>query len=221
MSAFARRSNMRLAGNEATGPRIDGGRGPWPSTGRGGLLSDFYGKDGGLERSAAPLILTAQMEAEAALYFDRLRKAYFPAARNFIPAHLTLFHALPGARIGDWEEELAERCWQGAIIPARATGLRFTGNGVSIVVEAPDLVALHASLALSWREVLTPQDRQRFNPHVTVQNKVTSAHARQTFDALQAVFEPFAFEIEGLDLWHYRGGPWEAAGRFPFGGMPE
>lgn len=184
-------------------------------------MSDFYGAQGEAGQAFAPLILTAQMEPEAAQYFDRLRKAYFPAARNFIPAHLTLFHALPGARIAEWEEELAERCWQGTVIPARASGLRLTGNGIAIVVEAPDLVALHASLALSWREVLTPQDRQRFNPHVTVQNKVTPAHARQTFDALQAIFEPFAFEIEGLELWHYRGGPWEAAGLFPFGGMPQ
>ena len=114
-------------------------------------MSDFYGQSGGGEQGVAPLILTAQMEAEAALYFDRLRKAYFPAARNFIPAHLTLFHALPGARLEEWEDELAERCWQGAVISARATGLRFTGNGVSIVVEAPDLVALHASLSLGWR----------------------------------------------------------------------
>ena len=184
-------------------------------------MSDFYGSTDGAGRAVAPLILTARMEAGASAYFDRLRKAYFPAARNFIPAHLTLFHALPGERIGEWEEELAERCWQGETISARATGLRFMGNGVAIVVEAPALVSLHASLAMSWREVLTPQDRQRFNPHVTVQNKVKAAHARQTFDALQAVFEPFAFEIEGLELWHYRGGPWEAASRFPFGGMPE
>mgnify|MGYP003333564401 FL=1 len=184
-------------------------------------MSDFYKGRGQTGEGVAPLILTAQMAAEAALYFDRLRKAYFPAARNVIPAHLTLFHALPGTRIAEWEEELAERCWQGEPMPARATGLRFMGNGVAIVVEAPELVSLHASLALSWREVLTPQDRQRFNPHVTVQNKVKAAHARQTFDALQSVFEPFDFEIEGLELWHYRGGPWEEAGRFPFGGGPE
>jgi 2'-5' RNA ligase len=189
--------------------------------GQGQGLSDFYGNGSRTGEGVAPLILTAQMEPEAASHFDRLRKAYFPASRNFIPAHLTLFHALPGARIEEWEEELAERCWQAEPLQAHASGLRFMGNGVAIQIEAPALVSLHASLALNWRDVLTPQDRQRFNPHVTVQNKVKAAHARQTFDALQAVFEPFTFEIEGLELWHYRGGPWEAAGVFPFGGMPK
>jgi 2'-5' RNA ligase len=181
-------------------------------------LSNFYGSD---DKGLAPLILTAGLQPQAQDYFDRLRKAYFPPARNMIPAHLTLFHALPGSQQAEIEEELAERCWQAEPFVARASGLRFTGNGVAVVVEAPALVALHTGIATSWREVLIPQDRQRFNPHVTVQNKVTPAHARQTFDALQAVFEPFEFEIEGLDLWHYRGGPWEAAGRFPFGGMPQ
>ena len=180
-------------------------------------MSDFYGS---ADKGLAPLILTARLEAEAQGYFDCLRKAYFPPARNMIPAHLTLFHALPGAQRAEIEDELAERCWQAEPFVAQARGLRFTGNGVAIVVEAPALVALQVGIASSWREVLIPQDRQRFSPHVTVQNKVTPAHARQTFDALQSVFVPFDFEIEGLDLWHYRGGPWEAAGSFPFGGMP-
>jgi 2'-5' RNA ligase len=179
-------------------------------------MSEFYRT----ASDAAPLILTALLEPDAAARFDAMRRAYFPPARNTTPAHLTLFHALPADQLPDIEEELAERCWQAEPFTARASGLRFLGVGVANVVEAPPLQALHAGIAQSWAYALTPQDRQRFNPHVTVQNKVAPAHARQTFDALQAVFEPFDFTIEGLELWHYRGGPWEAAGRFPFGGAP-
>lgn len=180
-------------------------------------MSSFYGRDG---ESDAPLIVTALMEQGASARFEAMRRAYFPPARNRTPAHLTLFHALPGAQIDELEDELTERCWRAEPFAARASGLRFLGAGVAIVIDAPSLVALRAGIAQSWIEALTPQDRQRFNPHVTVQNKVTPAHARQTFDALQAVFEPFEFLIEGLELWHYRGGPWESAGRFPFGGAP-
>jgi 2'-5' RNA ligase len=179
-------------------------------------MSDFYKQDDG----ASPLIVTALLEPGAAARFEAMRRAYFPAARNKTPAHLTLFHALPGAQLADIEEELAERCWQAEPFMAHAAGLRFLGVGVAVVIDAPQLVALHTGIARSWAEALTPQDRQRFNPHVTVQNKASPAHARQTFDALQAVFAPFDFWIEGLELWHYRGGPWEAAGRFPFGGAP-
>ncbi len=182
-------------------------------------MNEFYRGADGVD-AAAPLIVTALLDADAAARFESMRRAYFPAARNKTPAHLTLFHALPGAQMSDIEDELAERCWQMEPFRARASGLRFLGAGVAVNIDAPDLVALHTGIARSWAEVLTPQDRQRFNPHVTVQNKVSPAHARQTFDALQAVFTPFDLTIEGLELWHYRGGPWEAAGRFPFGGAP-
>jgi len=182
-------------------------------------MNDFYrsASDGA---ALAPLIVTALLDADAAARFEMMRRAYFPVARNKTPAHLTLFHALPGAQLADIEDELAERCWQAEPFAARASGLRFLGAGVAINIDAPPLVALHTGIAQSWLGVLTPQDRQRFNPHITVQNKVTPTHARQTFDALQAVFAPFELMIEGLELWHYRGGPWEAAGRFPFGGAP-
>ncbi len=37
--------------------------------------------------------------------------------------------------------------------------------------------------------------------------------ARVRLDALL----PITGTVVGLALWHYRGGPWEAAGRFMFG----
>lgn len=43
-----------------------------------------------------PLILALKLEQPAFERLDALRRAYFPPERNVIPAHLTLFHALPG-----------------------------------------------------------------------------------------------------------------------------
>jgi hypothetical protein len=63
-----------------------------------------------------------------------------------------------------------------------------------------------------------PQDRQGFQPHVTVQNKVTPAEAQDLLRALQATFAPFAVQGEGLHLWRYLGGPWRLARTFRFGG---
>ena len=96
-----------------------------------------------------------------------------------------------------------------------ATGVRSLGRGVAFVLESPRLGALRAELARRWGAWLTPQDRQAFRPHVTVQNKVSPADARALLERLQAGFAPFAVEGRALALWHYRGGPWEAAGRFP------
>lgn len=180
-------------------------------------MSEFYCQP---DTTSAPLVLTAWMDETATARLDSMRRAYFPAERNQVPAHLTLFHALPGGARDEIDDELAERCWQAEPFTARAEALHFTGHGIAIAIDAPALVALRIGCAQSWSIMLTPQDRQRYRPHVTVQNKVTPAHAQRTFDALQALFEPWDFLIEGLELWHYRGGPWEAAGRFPFGGGP-
>ena len=102
------------------------------------------------------------------------------------------------------------------LLPARVTGLRLLGRGVAFTVEAEGLVQLRQVLADAWAEWLTPQDAQAFRPHVTIQNKVAPEVARVLFQQLEAEFVPFAAVIEGLGLWHYRGGPWQAAATFPF-----
>ena len=74
---------------------------------------------------------------------------------------------------------------------------------------------MREALAADWRDRLTAQDRQGYRPHVTIQNKVTPAEARTTQERLLDVL-PIAGELQGLRLWHYRGGPWDEAGRFAF-----
>jgi hypothetical protein len=71
-------------------------------------------------------------------------------------------------------------------------------------------------LQREWRDWLTPQDSARIAPHVTIQNKVSPDEARALLRELEGEFRPFTGTAEGLDLWHYRGGPWEPARRFAF-----
>jgi hypothetical protein len=167
-----------------------------------------------------PLILTARLGGAAADWFEARRRAHYPADRNHVPAHLTLFHKLPGDALPEIEDELAECAWRLDPIVARATHLRFTGQGVQVALDAPGLSRLREELAGRWRQWLTPQDLRPFRPHVTLQNKVPAERARRTFDGLCAVFEPFDLDIDGLDLWIYRGGPWDRAGAFELGGAP-
>lgn len=167
-----------------------------------------------------PLILTADLDPAAAARFEAWRQAHYPADRNRVPAHLTLFHALPGAWFEPIDEHLTERCWTVDPLPGHAVRLRFMGHGVCVDIDAPALVRLRAEFAVAWRAALSPQDRQRFAPHVTIQNKVTPERARRTLQGLDAVFVPFFCEIVGLSLWRYRGGPWEAVSSYPFGAAP-
>jgi hypothetical protein len=53
------------------------------------------------------LILTLRMGDREATYFNRLRRAHFLAERNFIDAHLTIFHYLPAAECIAIERALA------------------------------------------------------------------------------------------------------------------
>ncbi len=168
--------------------------------------------------SHAPLILTLALHADDQARFERLRTLHFPADRNPIPAHVTLFHHLPGQEIDAIRHTLEDRCAAQPQFALDATGLRFLGRGVAYALEAPALTTLRSSLATQWREWLTQQDQQGYRPHVTVQNKATAEAARLLQQNLQAAFAPFTVRAEALLLWHYRGGPWEAAGRYAFGG---
>ena len=66
-------------------------------------------------------------------------------------------------------------------------GLRFLGRGVAYDLLSPDAEALRARLATRWRELLGPQNSQPIRPHVTIQNKVEPAEARQLRDELEIV----------------------------------
>jgi hypothetical protein len=168
----------------------------------------------------APLILTLALDEATTAWLDALRRAHFPPERNLVPAHVTLFHALPGAELAAIATALDAAC--GALpdeVPARIGPPRFLGRGVALAVEAPAVAGLRARLAAGWRGWLTPQDRQGWRPHATVQNKVPPEAARALHDELRATLPPRDAVAQGLRLWHYRGGPWEPAGEVVrFGG---
>lgn len=162
---------------------------------------------------ADPLVVTALLDPRTQARFDALRADHFPPERNHLPAHLTLFHALPGEQAAAVEEVLRE-----AFVPPYAgsvSRVRSLGRGVAYDVECPALVALHARLRRELAGWLTPQDAQGLRPHVTVQNKVAPEVAKQTLAVLTASFAPWPVEVTGLALWWYRGGPWELRTEVP------
>lgn len=164
---------------------------------------------------AAPIIVTLQLDGAASGFFERQRQAHFPPKLNFIPAHLTLFHNLPG----EDEEAILRGVAQHvrrAPFGVAVTGLMMLGRGVAYRVEGEALMALRASLAATFKDKLVKQDRGGFRPHVTVQNKVSPACARETMARLSEAFQPFDAVGEGVQLWCYRGGPWEGLAAVPF-----
>jgi len=167
---------------------------------------------------AAPLILTLRLDERSFTFFNDRRRRFFPPERNFIPAHLTLFHHLPGERLPTIQQDIAACVMRQQPISLDVTGLRSLGRGVAYVLRSEDLAAMRRRLAVRWNDWLKPQDRQKHQPHVTVQNKVHPADARRLLDELTANFQPLHATGTGLDLWWYRGGPWELAGSSLFSG---
>ena len=156
------------------------------------------------------------LDPQSQAQFDRLRSHYFPPSLNHLPAHVTLFHHLPGVHRVVIEARIAAACQAIAPCPFTVTGLRFLGRGTAYALDMPAVAALRQRLAAAWAEWLTPQDRQKWQPHVTVQNKVPAAEAKRVHAELLAGFSPFGGRAVGLQLWAYLGGPWEALSATPF-----
>lgn len=166
---------------------------------------------------ADPLILTLDLGPHQPRY-DALRAAHFPPRDYRLPAHLTLFHQLPGEEEETIAAHLALVARRAPPLPLSFDALMPLGSkGVAVRVRSPALSALRSALAAHWNEWLSPQDRG-FRPHVTIQNKVDPDTARATTAALTSRFLAHDGIGPALLLWRYRGGPWEPAGRYALRG---
>lgn len=164
---------------------------------------------------APPLVLTLRLDDGAQERFDALRRAHFPPERNHLQAHVTLFHALPGACEPEVRRDLAQAAQRPAY-EVEVSRVRSLGRGVAYDLRSPELTAQREGLARRWQPWLTPQDARPHAAHVTVQNKVTPQQARALLRELEAGFAPYAVRATGLALWRYLGGPWEPLDRWRF-----
>lgn len=164
------------------------------------------------------LIVTAALGAEDFAWLDGQRRAYFPAERNQLSAHLTMFHALPPRSESEATRLLSELARD--LAPPRATvaGLMNLGRGVAYRIVSDELESVRREIAEHFRGSLTAQDGQGWRPHVTIMNKAEPAAAKALLRDLEASFQPRPLKITGLQLHRYLGGPWERLGRWSFRG---
>lgn len=155
-----------------------------------------------------PIIVTALFGDGDNGWLQELRRAHYPADRNKVPAHLTLFHQLPPGLEVELRQRLSVLT---ATKPPRAilAGVIDLGEGTALRVESEELEAIRDDLAEAFHGLLTPQDMAPWRPHVTIQNKVEAKAARRLQAELRATFQPRPLDIRGLASWRYLGGPWE------------
>ena len=162
-----------------------------------------------------PIIVTATFAPGDDGWLQQLRQAHYPADRNRVPAHLTLFHQLPPSL----ESELSARLAAATAAPpppAAVAGLIDLGEGTAFRVDSPALEAIRAELAEAFHGLLMPQDQAPWRAHITIQNKVAPREARALRRQLGAAFEPRPLQLRALASWLYRDGPWEPLKVHPF-----
>ncbi len=165
-----------------------------------------------------PLIVTAELPPDLHAFADRLRQAHFPKERNFLKAHVTLFHALPASCEAEARECLARLAQTTRPVSARLSSVMSLGRGTALQIESRAMLALRDEIADRFHGMLTAQDQHRPRLHVTVQNKVTPGAAKLLLAELSATFQPRDFNFRGLALHAYLGGPWDRLGTYAFRG---
>jgi hypothetical protein len=167
---------------------------------------------------ARPFIVTAALPSDIQSWAEGLRRAHYPAERNHLHAHVTLFHAFAPSLLEELKDFLPAVTREFAPPRAEIAGLLDLGTGTAIALHSEPLLQVRALIAEHFHGSLTAQDLHEPRPHITIQNKVTKREAR----ALQAQLGPTltlrGFSFPALELHLYRDGPWEIMKRSAFRG---
>ncbi len=168
---------------------------------------------------ARPFIVTAALPHEIQSWAEGLRRAHYPAERNHLHAHVTLFHSFAPSLLEELKDFLPSIAREFAPPQAAITGVMDLGSGTAIALESEPLLSLRALIAEHFHGSLTAQDLHEPRPHITIQNKVTkrTARALQAELAPQIDYHPFAFPA--LELHLYQDGPWNLVKRMAFRGQ--
>ncbi len=165
---------------------------------------------------AEPIIITAMMGSEDQSFFNKLRSEFFPPERNYLDAHITLFHHLPPAHWPEIKRYIVGLTREYDAPYAQVDRLLNLGRGTAFHIDSPELMALRSMIAENFASLLIAQDQSKPRLHITIENKVKAEIAKQSFEALSAQFEPFALSIIGLSAFYYMEGPWEKIGQWRF-----
>lgn len=167
-------------------------------------------------------VLTLRLSDSLHETLNALRTHYFPPERLKVPAHLTLFHALPHSEmdtITGVARQVASETTPFEVTTGRAFKLGKAGVAISPDRGTQDGAEVHAALRERYEPFLSKQDSKGFKAHWTVMNKVED---EEKVDAAYADLQQWtkekgaAGQADGLVLWRYNHGRWEFERDFPF-----
>ena len=168
-------------------------------------------------------MLTLKLTDSLAKPMNSIREQYFPKRLNRIPAHLTLFHALPDSRFAAIDgglKQLSANTKPFFVSTGKPFRMRL-GVGVNVGKGYNRMKQVHEDLRSQWMPHLSEQDQGGWRPHWTVMNKVNEE--KEVDDAFRAVEKEMLQSVRegqaiGLDLWRYDKGNWIFANEYKFKG---
>ncbi len=169
-------------------------------------------------QASQPFILTAELPDDIFQWADALRKNHFPPERNWLKAHVTLFHALAPSLREELRDKVSRIASIQAAPAAKISGLLNLGRGTALAIESPGMLAIRQDIAEHFHGCLTAQDQHKPRLHITIQNKVESAAARALQNCLGPEIKPRDFRFKGLGLHLYCGPHWQSLDRWSFRG---
>ncbi|MDY7096913.1 MAG: 2'-5' RNA ligase family protein [Pseudomonadota bacterium] len=171
---------------------------------------------------ARPFILTAALPTHIQSWAEALRRAHYPAERNHLHAHVTLFHSFAPSLLEELRDYIPQVAAEFSPPQASVSGVMDLGTGTAIALMSEQLLELRAMIADHFHGSLTDQDLYEPRPHITIQNKVTKRVARELQAELAHEItrkaESGPFEFPALELHLYKDGPWELVKRTAFRG---
>src|SRR5256885_16345330 len=102
---------------------------------------------------------------------------HYPPERNQLPAHLTIFYALPPSAEAEVRSRLGEVARQ-RCPKATVAGMLDLGGGVAFRIVSSDLDRIREQLAGDLHGLLGAQDAGGWRPLLTLQNKGAPEDAR-------------------------------------------
>ncbi|UPK99983.1 hypothetical protein LCI18_010918 [Fusarium solani-melongenae] len=149
-----------------------------------------------------------------------LRRQWFPTRLLKVEAHVTLFHALPGSKLHQLKQDIAEisQYTTKFAITVKKEGIYEMNKGVGIRISEGQWKAakLRSELRDKWEPFLSRQDQQeRWRGHYTIMNKEDDkARVTECLKELQDSFEDSRGTVNGLKLWRYDRGWWREVEAF-------
>lgn len=177
-------------------------------------------------REDEPLfVLTLLTDKRHQQAMTALRRQWFPPDLLKVDAHVTLFHALPGSRLAQVKQDIADVAarTQKFKIAVAVKGVFNMGKGVGIKCSnigafISKAYSIRGELRDKWEPFLSKQDKhKKWAGHYTIMNKQDDKEEVQKCLAyLREGHANSKGTVEGLTLWQYDRGWWKEDEVFEF-----